>query len=337
MSKAGERKRRILSGVQPSGRLHIGNYFGAIRQHLRLAEAGHECFYFIANYHALTSLTAREEIIEYSNEVALAYLALGLDPKRTVFFRQTDVPEVTELAWIFSCVTPMGLLQRCVSYKDKIAQGLSASHGLFAYPVLQAADILIYKADLVPVGEDQRQHVEVTQDIQGKFNQRYGSVLVRPEPYIVSEVAVVPGIDGRKMSKSYENTIDLFGPLKQIKKRIMSVVTDSTPVDAPKDPDRCNVFALLKLFASESELVEWEERYRRGGMGYGEAKKRVFELFGERFGAAREKYEKLSRDKDWVNDVLADGGKRARAVAGRVMEEVRAATGLVTSSTARGS
>jgi tryptophanyl-tRNA synthetase len=331
-----EKKQRILSGVQPSGRLHLGNYFGAIRQHLRLAAEGHECFYFIANYHALTSLTDRREVMDYTNEVALGYLALGLDPERAVFFRQTDVPEVTELTWILSCVTPMGLLQRCVSYKDKVAQGFSPNHGLFAYPVLQAADILIYKPNLVPVGEDQRQHIEVTQDIQGKFNNTFGPVFVRPEPYILPEVAVVPGTDGRKMSKSYDNTIELFGDLGQIKKRIMSLVTDSTPLEAPKDPERCNVFALLGLLASEQELAEWEQRYRKGGTGYGEAKKRVFELFTETFGAAREKYEQLTKDRDYVNDILADGGRRARAVAGEVMEQVRSATGLITTHSAEG-
>ncbi|GAF74769.1 unnamed protein product, partial [marine sediment metagenome] len=247
----------------------------------------------------------------------------------TVFFRQTDVPEVTELAWILSCVTPMGLLQRCVSYKDKIAQGLSPTHGLFAYPVLQAADILIYKPHLVPVGEDQRQHVEVTQDIQGKFNHAFGEVFVRPEPYILPDVAVVPGTDGRKMSKSYDNVIELFGEGKETKRKIMSLVTDSTPLADPKDPERCNAFALLRLFAPEEELAEWERRYRKGGTGYGETKERVFELFEERFGEAREKYGNLARDLDYVNDVLADGGRRARAVACEVMEEVRAATGLI--------
>ena len=335
MTSNANKKRRILSGVQPSGRLHIGNYFGAIRQHLRLADEGHECFFFIANYHALTSLSDRDLVTAYSDEVAAAYLALGLDPKRTVFFRQTDVPEVTELAWILSCVTPMGLLQRCVSYKDKIAQGLRPNHGLFAYPVLQAADILIYRPDLVPVGEDQRQHVEVTQDIQGKFNQAYGDVLVRPEPYILPEVAVVPGIDGRKMSKSYDNTIDLFAPIKTVKKRIMSIVTDSTPVEAPKDPDKCNVFALLKLFAPAEELSGWERRYRKGGTGYGEAKKRVFELYTDLFAPARERFENLTKDRGYVNDVLADGGRRARAVAAAVMADVRAATGLVTTQSAQ--
>lgn len=322
---------RVLSGVQPSGKLHIGNYFGAMRQHLALQNEGHECFYFMANYHALTSLTDRRLVEEYTREVAVGYLSLGLDPQRTVLFRHSDVPEVTELAWILSCVTPMGLLQRCHSYKDKIAQGLSASHGLFAYPVLQAADILIYRSHLVPVGQDQKQHIEVTQDIQGKFNQLYGDVLVRPEALIMPEVAVVPGTDGRKMSKSYDNTIELFSPEKEVRSRIMSIVTDSTPVEAPKDPDRCNVFGLLRLFAPPEELADWERRYRQGGIGYSDAKKRLFELFNERFGAARENYRQLHEDPERVERVLADGGRRARAVAAEVMEDVRNATGIVTS------
>lgn len=325
-------RKRILSGIQPSGRLHIGNYFGAIRPHIELQDRGHECFYFIANYHALTSLTDGALVRQYSNEVALAYLALGLDPEKAVFFRQTDVPEHTELAWILSCVTPMGLLERCVSYKDKIAQGLKPNHGLFAYPVLQAADILIYRPDFVPVGQDQKQHVEVTQDIQGKFNAVYGDVLRRPEPMIKDEVAVVPGIDGRKMSKSYDNTIDLFGPEREAKKQIMSIVTDSTPVEAPKDPNQCNVFALLKLFLMDQpdELADWDRRYRAGGTGYGEAKKRVFELFIETLGPARKRYDELEKDPAHVERVLADGAERARAVANQVMRDVRAATGLVT-------
>lgn len=319
---------RILSGIQPSGRLHLGNYFGAMRPQLEL-QAEHECFYFIANYHALTSLQDRELLDEFTREVAMGYLALGLDPRRTVFFRQSDVPEVTELAWILSCVTPMGLLQRCHSYKDKIAQGLSPSHGLFAYPVLQAADILIYKPHLVPVGQDQKQHVEVTQDIQTKFNQTYAEVFIRPEPLIGSEVAVVPGVDGRKMSKSYDNTIELFCTPKQARKRIMSMVTDSTPVEAPKDPAKCNVLALLRLIAPREEVADWEERYRRGGTGYGEAKKRLHELYLEKLGPAQERYNALARNPDEIEDILSDGGRRARAVASQTMEEVRAACGIV--------
>jgi tryptophanyl-tRNA synthetase len=320
---------RVLSGIQPSGKLHLGNYFGAMRPQLEMQEK-HECYYFIANYHALTSLQGSELMEQYTMEVALGYLALGLDPARTVFFRQTDVPEVTELAWILSCVTPMGLLQRAHSYKDKIAQGLLPNHGLFAYPVLQAADILIYKPQGVPVGQDQQQHIEMTQDMQGKFNQAFDcEVLVRPEPMIRSEVAVVPGIDGRKMSKAYDNSIELFAPKNQVKKRIMSIKTDSTPVEDPKDPDQCNVMALLRLIASKDEVAQWEERYRAGGLGYGEAKKRLFELFCEVLGPARERYEELSGKPDEVEAILADGARRARAVARQTMREVRQACGLV--------
>ncbi|MBN1341077.1 MAG: tryptophan--tRNA ligase [Phycisphaerae bacterium] len=319
---------RCLSGVQPSGKLHLGNYFGAMRPQIEL-QAEHECFYFIANYHALTSLTDPKAMEEYTLEVAMGFLAIGLDPDKTVFFRQSDVPEVAELMWILSTVTPVPLLQRCHAYKDKLAQGLSANAGLFTYPVLQAADILIYRSHLVPVGQDQKQHVEITQDIQTKFNQQFGEILVRPEPLIREEVAVVPGVDGRKMSKSYDNAIELFIPEKQVRKKIMSIVTDSTPVEDPKDPDKCNVMALLRLIADDEERAEWEERYRKGGMGYGESKKRLFELFVERLGPARAKYDEFNGNRDYVEEVLAAGGRKARAVACEVMDEVRKATGIV--------
>jgi tryptophanyl-tRNA synthetase len=321
---------KIVSGIQPSGRLHLGNYFGALRKHIEL-QTQHECFYFIANYHALTTITERERLEEFTREVALTYLALGLDPAKAVFFRQTDVPEVTELAWILSCLTPVGLLQRAVSYKDKVAQGLSPNHGLFAYPVLQAADILIYKANLVPVGQDQAQHIEMTQDMQAKFNQAFNcNLLVRPEPLISAEAAVVPGIDGRKMSKSYDNTIELFAPAKQARKQIMSIKTDSTPVEEPKDPETCNVFALLRLLASREEVAEWAARYRKGDMGYGQAKQRLAELFEETFAPARRRYEELARKPDEIERILADGGRRARAVAEQTMREVRKCCGLMT-------
>jgi tryptophanyl-tRNA synthetase len=318
---------RVLSGVQPSGKLHLGNYFGAMLPQIQMQNQ-HECFYFIANYHALTSLNDPKAMDEYAMEVAMGYLAIGLDPARTVFFRQSDVPEVTELAWILDCVTPVPLLERCHAYKDKVAQGLTSNAGLFTYPVLQAADILIYRSHLVPVGQDQKQHVEITQDIQTKFNAAYGEVLVRPEPLIREEVAVVPGIDGRKMSKSYGNAIELFIPDKQVRKKIMSIVTDSTPVEKPKNPDRCNVMALLRLFADPQERAEWEERYRKGGVGYGEAKKRLFELFSEQLGPARDRYNELGKDREYVEQVLAEGGRKARAVACEVMDEVRRATGI---------
>lgn len=255
---------RVLSGIQPSGKLHIGNYFGAMRQHLKL-QAEHDCFYFIADFHALTSNPKPADVAQHTLDVTIDYIALGLDTKKTVFWRQSDVPEVTELTWLLSCVTPIGLLQRCTSFKDKVAQGISPNHGLFAYPVLQAADILIYKSDLVPVGADQKQHIEVTRDIAIRFNNAYGKIFTVPEEYIIESVAVVPGTDGRKMSKSYNNTIEIFEPEKTIKKKIMSIVTDSTPVEKPKDPDKCNVFALLKLVASPEDLAEWEKGIATGG------------------------------------------------------------------------
>ena len=321
---------RVLSGIQPSGRLHLGNYFGALQKHIELQHE-HECFYFIANYHAMTTVSDAQRLEELTQEVALTYLALGLDPVKAIFFRQSDVPEVCELAWILSCVTPLGLLQRAHSYKDKVAQGLSPSHGLFAYPGLQAADILIYKSNLVPVGQDQAQHIEMTQDMQGKFNQAFEcNLLVRPEPLIGSETAVVPGIDGRKMSKSYDNTIELYAAPKQVRKRIMAIKTDSTPVEEPKNPDTCNVMALLRLLASKEEIGQWEARYRQAGMGYGDVKQRLFELFEETFAPARERYEAFSAKPDEVKRILADGGRRARAVAAETMREVRKACGLTT-------
>ncbi|MHC4580879.1 MAG: tryptophan--tRNA ligase [Planctomycetota bacterium] len=318
---------RVLSGIQPSGKLHIGNYYGAMRQHLQL-QAEHDCFYFIADYHALTSNPAADEIAGRTLDVAMDYIALGLDKKRTVFWRQSDVPEVTELAWLLSCITPMGLLQRCTSYKDKISQGLAPNHGLFAYPVLQAADILIFNSELVPVGADQKQHIEVTRDIAGRFNNTYGEVFTVPSEHIIEAVAIVPGLDGRKMSKSYGNTIGIFEPASIVKKKIMRIVTDSTPVDEPKDPDKCNVFALLKLVASAQELREWDQKYRSGGMGYGQAKNRLAELVMEYFEPFRLKRAELEDNIDYVKGVLADGAERARAVAGKTLEKARQAVGL---------
>ncbi|MCE5253001.1 MAG: tryptophan--tRNA ligase [Actinomycetia bacterium] len=320
---------RVLSGIQPSGRPHLGNYFGALRQYINL-QAGNDPFYFIASYHALTAIQEPELLREYTMGVAIDFLALGLDPKQAALFTQQDVPEVTELTWILSCVTPMGLLERAVSYKDKIAQGLSPNHGLFAYPVLQAADILIYLSDLVPVGQDQKQHLEMTRDIAGKFNQQFEEVFVIPEPYILDSTAVVPGIDGRKMSKSYGNEIGIFEEGKALKKKVMSIVTDSAPVEAPKDPSRSTPFLLLKLFASDEETAEWEARYKAGGMGYGEVKKRLFQLIDEYFAPYRERRRELETDTDYVMDVLKEGGLRARAVAQQVMHRVREATGLRT-------
>lgn len=318
---------RVLSGIQPTGTPHIGNFFGAMRQHLQLQSAN-EGFYFIADYHAMTSASSADQLRQYTLEVAMDYIALGLDIKKTVLWRQSDVPEVTELTWILSCVTPMGLLERCTSYKDKIAQGLSPNHGLFAYPVLQAADILIFDSELVPVGADQKQHIEITRDIAQKFNNIYGEILVLPKEHILNSAAIVPGIDGRKMSKSYDNTIEIFEPERSVKKKVMRIVTDSTPVEDPKDPEKCNVFALLRLVASEKELAEWEQKYKQGGTGYGTVKKRLVELIGEYFKPYRQKRDELAGDIDFVKQVLADGAEKARAVARTTLDKVRNATGL---------
>jgi len=318
---------RVLSGIQPSGGLHIGNYFGAMRQHIQL-QAEHDCFYFIADYHALTSNPSPAEVTKRALDVTMDYLALGLDTEKTVFWRQSDVPEVTELTWLLSCVTPMGLLQRCTSYKEKVSQGISPNHGLFAYPVLQAADILIYNSDLVPVGADQKQHIEITRDIAIRFNSTYDKIFTVPSEHIIESVAVVPGIDGQKMSKSYGNTIEIFEPENSLNKKVMRIVTDSTPVDEPKDPDKCNVFALLKLVAPSEELAEWEKRYRGVGMGYGEAKKRLIELLMDYFKPFREKRTELESNIDYVKKVLAEGAERAKAIASRTLAQARKAVGL---------
>ncbi len=270
---------RILSGIQPSGALHIGNYFGAMRQFIDL-QRENDAFYFVANYHALTSVRDAEQLRAYTFDVIVTMLSLGLDPERATLFVQSDVPETTELAWLLTTVTPMGWLEKCVSYKDKVQQGLPAEHGLFAYPVLQAADILLYDADLVPVGQDQKQHLEITRDIAERFNHVYGGgeeVFRLPKPYILDSVSVVPGLDGRKMSKSYNNTIEIFDEPATIRKKVKRIVTDSTPVEAPKNPETDPLFNLFKLFAAGDELAEVERRYREGGIGYGEVKTRLAE------------------------------------------------------------
>src|SRR5579885_987372 len=318
--------RRILSGVQPSGKLHLGNYFGAVCQHIALQNEA-ECFYFIADYHALTTITDPDTLRANTLDVALDYLALGLDPDRAVFFRQSDVPEVTELAWIFSTVPNMGLLERAVSYKDKIEKGIEASVGLFFYPVLQAADILIYRSHLVPVGKDQVQHIEMTADIAGRFNRTYGEIFPIPT-YRLDKVAYVPGTDGQKMSKSYGNTIEIFAEGNPLKKTVMSIVTDSTPVEAPKDPEKCNVFALYSLFATEEERAALAARYRAGGMGYGESKKMLLARIDEYFAPARERRKKLVQDSAYVEGVLENGARRARDEAQKTMEKVRTAVGM---------
>lgn len=298
-----------------------------MRQHLQL-QAEHQGFYFIADYHALTSNPSPDDIAKHTLDVAMDYLALGLDTEKTVFWRQSDVLEVTELAWLLSCITPMGLLQRCVSFKDKVAQGISANHGLFAYPVLQAADILIFQSQLVPVGADQKQHIEVTRDIAMRFNNIYGEIFTIPDGHIIESVAVVPGIDGRKMSKSYGNTIEIFESETSVRKKVMRIVTDSKGVEEPKDPDTCNVFALLKLFASSEELAEWNGKYLAGGIGYSVAKKRLAELMIEYFKPYREKRAELEKNTDYVKDVLAKGARRAHEVAAKTLVQARNAVGL---------
>jgi tryptophanyl-tRNA synthetase len=317
---------RILSGVQPSGKLHLGNYFGAIRQHIALQDEG-ECFFFIADLHALTTIQDRQALAENARAVALDYLALGLDPERTAFFRQSDIPEVTELAWILATVTGMGLLERAHSYKDKLARGIAPTVGLFTYPVLMAADILLYKSDLVPVGQDQVQHIEMTRDMAGYFNQTYRKVFPMPA-HRLDRAPIVPGTDGKKMSKSYGNTIEIFAEGKALRSAVMSVVTDSTPVEAPKDPSKDNVFALYALFATESEKEALTARYRAGGLGYGDAKKMLIEKIETHFAEAREKRKRLDADAGVVEAVLARGAERARSVALETMREVREATGL---------
>jgi len=318
---------RILSGIQPSGKLHLGNYFGMMRPAIELQERG-QAFYFIANYHALTSLHDAAELRANTWNVALDFLACGLDPERTVFFRQSDVPEVTELTWLLSIVTPMGLLERCHSYKDKLAKGIPASHGLFAYPVLMAADILSVQSNVVPVGRDQKQHVEVARDIAIKFNLEFGETFTVPEPEIRDAVAVVPGLDGQKMSKSYHNTLELFGTEKETRARVMRVVTDSKGLADPKDPETCNVFKLYRLFASPDQVAALADRYRAGGMGYGDAKKALFEILWEFLAPFRARRQELERNPDYVEQVLRAGAEKARREARKTLDAARRAVGL---------
>jgi tryptophanyl-tRNA synthetase len=325
--KAAGTKLRVLSGIQPSGILHLGNYFGAMKQFLELQEKN-ELFIFIANYHAMTTIKDRDVLRKNTFDIAAAYMAIGLDTDNVRLFRQSDILEVCELSWILGTLIPMGLLERCHSYKDKVAQGIAADYGLFSYPVLMAADILIYKSDIVPVGKDQKQHVEVARDIALKFNNLYGPVLKIPDIRTQESTAVVPGLDGRKMSKSYNNYISLFESEKVVKKQVMSVVTDSTPLEAPKDPETCNVFALYKLFGSSQEVEQMARQYRQGGYGYGQAKKELLAKILEYFGPARERYRELQKNPDRVESVLKQGARQARELAQQVMQEVRAAVGV---------
>jgi tryptophanyl-tRNA synthetase len=319
---------RILSGIQPSGALHLGNYFGMMKPAIELQEQG-EAFYFIANYHSMTSLFDAGQRRRNTLEVALDFLACGLDPKKAVFFRQSDVPEVTELTWLLTTVTPMGLLERGTSYKDKLAKGIAPNHGLFAYPVLMAADILIYDSNLVPVGRDQKQHVEMTRDIAIKFNEAYGQTFVIPEPRIREEVAVVPGTDGQKMSKSYGNTIEIFGDEKATRKKIMGIVMDSrTPLEPKPDADRNLAVQLLKLVAPPDTARDCEDRLRAGGLGYGDLKKTLFEHYWNHFAAARARRGELAANLSYVQEVMREGAARARALAQTVLKRAKENSGI---------
>ena len=319
---------RVLSGIQPTGRFHWGNYFGAIRQYIAL-QGNEQSFYFIADLHALTTIRDAAALKGFTRDAALDLLALGLDPAKATLFRQSDIPEVTELMWLLTTLTPMSLLEKCHAYKDKLAKGLPADTGLFSYPVLMAADILLYDSDVVPVGVDQVQHIEVTRDIAVKFNLTFQrDVFVLPEARVMTETAKVVGTDGEKMSKSYGNTIELFEDAKKLRKKIMSIKTDSTPVESPKNSETCAVFTLYKLFASESQQASLAERYRAGGMGYGEAKQALFEAADAFIGPARERREKLAADASYVEDVLQAGAQRARFKSQEVLNRAREACGL---------
>ena len=317
--------KRYLSGIQPNGDLHLGNYFGAIRKHI---EAQDNAFYFLANYHALNTIHDAATLDRLTTEAAATYLALGLDPDRATLFRQSDVPEVCELSWLLATATGKGLLDRAHSYKDKVNRGLPASMGLFFYPVLMAADILACDTDVVPVGSDQVQHVEMCRDMATLFNNQYGREVFKLPVYELGTPVPVPGIDGLKMSKSHDNTIPIFAPAKQLKARVMLIKTDGTPLEAPKDPDTCNVMALYKLVASPEEVAILEVKYRNGGYGHGHAKLDLLAALEERFGAARERYNALMQDRAAVDKALAHGALRARAVAGQVTDRAREATGL---------
>ena len=322
------KKKRILSGVKPTGKAHLGNYLGAMRNHVQMQDE-YESFIFIADLHSLTTVKNAKELQQLIIDLALDYLALGLDPDKSVFFRQSDIHEHAELTWILNCVTPKSMLELAHAYKDAVAKGKEVNVGIFDYPVLMAVDILIYKPDLVPVGKDQKQHVEIARDIAGKFNRTYGEIFKIPEPYIPEEVAVVIGTDGQKMSKSYGNIIEIFAPEKTLKKQIMGIVTDSTPIDSPKDPGKDNVFKLYSYFANDSEKKELTEKYRSGGFGYGDAKKMLLEKVFEHFEPYRKKREELSKNLDYVREVLQKGAEKARAVASKTKAEVWEKVGLV--------
>ena len=318
---------RILSGIQPSGSLHIGNYFGMMKQMIKHQNSS-ELFCFIVNYHAMTSLHDGNELKKNTIEAAIDFLALGLDPDKSIFWIQSDVPEVMELSWILSCHTSLGLLERSHSYKDKISRGIVPNAGLFTYPVLMAADILLYDANIVPVGKDQKQHIEITRDIAGSFNNMYGDIFVMPEGEISEEISVIPGIDGQKMSKSYGNTINIFDDEQTLKKKVMKIVTDSTPVEDPKDPDSCNLFSIYKFFADDAMLSDMKERYLKGGTGYGQVKKELLEVLVEYFKPYRENRKQFENDHGAVYRILQNGADKARAVALVTLKRVKDAVGI---------
>ncbi len=319
--------KRYLTGIQPSGGFHLGNYFGAMRPIVEMQERG-QVFALLVDLHALTTVRDGAALREYTRRAAIDFLAVGIDPQRSVFFRQSDVPEHAELMWVLSAVTPMGLLERAHAYKDKVARGLAASHALFAYPVLMAADILLYDADVVPVGKDQKQHIEIARDIVVKVNEAYGDVLKLPEPEIAEDVATVPGLDGQKMSKSYGNTIELFMEEKALRKRVMSIVTDSTLLEAPKDPEGSTIVELYRLVASPADVERMIADFRAGGIGYGDFKQRLFEAIRDYFAPFRERRDELVADPERVDRILREGAERAREVAGATFGRVREAVGL---------
>ena len=319
---------RVLSGIQPSGKLHLGNYLGMMKQCVDLQSKG-TSYIFIANYHALTTVSDPAKLRQDTVDVALDFLACGLDPEKTVFFRQSDVPEVLELTWLLSVVCPVPMLELAHSYKDKVARGKEATLGLFAYPALMAADILLYQTDIVPVGKDQKQHMEITRDLAGIFNRKFGEIFKIPDAYIPEAVAIVPGTDGQKMSKSYGNTIEISAPLKQIKTSIMGIVTDSTPLEEPKDPDTCTVYKLYKLIATPEQTAEMAAKLRAGGYGYGHAKKELLEIYHATFDPLRKRRDELSANPDYVESVLRKSADKARHEARKTLDKVRLAVGLM--------
>ena len=318
---------RVLSGIQPSGALHLGNYFAMMKRMIEYQE-NHELFCFVVNYHALTTVKDADFLRKNTFDACVDFLALGIDPERSWFYVQSDVPEVTELTWILSNITEMGLLKRAHSYKDKLAKGIEANHGLFAYPVLMAADILLYGADLVPVGKDQKQHVEMTRDIAQKFNHNYGEVFVLPDVDIQDDLATIPGLDGQKMSKSYNNTIEIFAPKNVLKKKVMSIVTDAKAIEEPKDPDTCNLFAIYSLFLNKEGRQELRERYLTPGLRYGDVKKELLDVIWNYFAPYRDKREALINDPDSVHDIMQHGAQKARGIAQEYLDKARAAVGL---------